>query len=218
LSIVGPSEIASRDQVGGNAGAITVRAQSMELDGWGIFDAGIFSEAVYGSTRGNAGDIAVTVADAITMRGRGRVETHTASVGDAGRVDISARSILLDATDGPGATGIYSNGDFFSSGNAQAIHIDVGDLVMLKGANIASISEWDGNAGTIDINAASITMKGLGEYTPIKTTSGVSPRATPERSPSTWPERSRSRALPRSHPIRSAQASQDHWTCGPIPS
>jgi hypothetical protein len=172
LSIVGPSEIASRDQVGGNAGAIKVSARSMELDGWGIFDAGIFSEAVYGSTRGNAGDIAVTVTDGITMRGRGRVETHTASVGNAGRVDIHARSILLDATDGPGSTGIYSDGDFFSSGNAQAIHIDVGDLTMIKGANIASISEWDGNAGTIDINAASITMKGLGEYTPIKTTVG----------------------------------------------
>jgi hypothetical protein len=179
LSVLGNAQIHS-DTIGtGNAGAIHVSADSIVIDGQGLafLPTGIFSNAAAG--KGNAGDVEVKAKGNVTLLDWGRISSDTASAGNAGRVHVQAKAISIDGRGddrthiGTGiviVTGIFSNADFGSSGNAGAVQLQISDSLLVRvGGSITAFSQDAGDSGTISIQAGSITMEGEGLRTSIHT-------------------------------------------------
>ena len=67
---------------------------------------------------GKAGDVNALVSNTLTIRNHGQITTKTFGSGDAGSIRITAGNIMLDRAGSPSFTGIGSETDFGSTGNA----------------------------------------------------------------------------------------------------
>lgn len=154
-----------------NTGQISVHAGSLLISGMGepSEGAGIRNYATKWSWDGSAGNVSVTVDDGIVMTDHGQISSTSQAYGDAGNVEISAKSLYIH---GHGSTtGIFST-TVPRSGNAGSISIDVaGSMELYQGAEVHAASYLSPErVGTIRIHAGSLTSDGMGAFTPIKTT------------------------------------------------
>lgn len=170
--------IATIALAGGDAGAIAVTAaRSVDIDGTGSTDlTGITSQANAGT--GNAGPITVT-AGKLALSGRGQIIGATGSAGAgglvsvvtdeltlvdgavtsgtfgagrAGGVDVAvAGNLLIDGRAGGAFTGIGSQANPGSSGNAGAVNVAAGNLTMLAGSEISSSAFASGQGGAVKV-------------------------------------------------------------------
>ncbi|KOR32497.1 hypothetical protein TI05_06880, partial [Achromatium sp. WMS3] len=120
VNISGAMQILNGGDVGsisfgqGNAGAVSVTADSLE-----ITNGGIWSAAEPGSTgRGNTVDVNVT--GLLQMSNNGYIETHTSGPGDAGSITVSAGSLSMD-----GSAIASANDTSGAAGNAGDVTVNV---------------------------------------------------------------------------------------------
>ncbi|MBP2293277.1 beta strand repeat-containing protein [Azospirillum rugosum] len=144
---------------GGNAGAVTVAAGSLTVDGVGANAfTGVSSDVEQGG-RGNAGTVSVTAAGPLTLVGGGQIRSISDDKGNAGAVSVSAGSLSMERGDAARPTGILS--DAYDIGNAGTIRVQTdGALRIGTGAWISSETYRSGNGGSIAVHAGSLGIEG----------------------------------------------------------
>jgi filamentous hemagglutinin family protein len=169
LSITGGGMISSQTLLSGNAGAVTVRAGSLAMDGKG---SGIFSEANPFSS-GHGGDIAVRVDGHLALANGALISSNTYSVGQGGTVTVAADSLSIDGQGGSQtgiisetydsrATGVPLGGSSYGeAGNVQVAAS--GKLELHNGGVISSSTFSQGKAGNVRVSTDTLRVDGVGE-------------------------------------------------------
>ena len=151
-----------------NGGDIIVKSKNMKIDGKGL-STGLSSENKFLSPA-DTGNIHVEVNDSLEITDGGMVSTSTQSEGNAGDIDLSAKTILID---GKGfAAGIYTSNEENSQGNSGKVTITASDnLTILNNGKISSHTFGQGEGGGISIHAGDLFIKDglLDEPTNIRT-------------------------------------------------
>ena len=124
----------------GNGGNIVVDVGRLTLT-----DGSAISSASFGS--GQGGDLTVAAADAISISGRSGLFSNALSIGDAGRLFVSAPTLTMD--DGRIQAGTGSG----SRGNAGGAEVRVEQLMLTGGAQIDSNTRGSGRGGDLSVVA-----------------------------------------------------------------
>ncbi|MBW4502917.1 MAG: filamentous hemagglutinin N-terminal domain-containing protein [Scytonema hyalinum WJT4-NPBG1] len=152
IQVAGPMVVKSAgilsDTVTDNAGKVSISANSLEIE-----SSGVFSRT---GKPGKVGEINLQVADSLEVRGTG-IGTVSFGNGDAGNINISANSFLLEGS----GIDTYTNEN--SRGNAGDINIRVADSLVIKYAGILSDTS-NSNAGNINISANSLQIEDSGVF------------------------------------------------------
>jgi len=171
----------------GNAGVIDISAsESVVIAGeadipiaFGVPLISQISTASDGS--GGAGPI-VLETERLVLRDGGRIIANTSGFGDAGDISISSNEIRIRGTD---STGMFPSGlsailgspGLPGVGNPTASGGDitlVSDRLLAQGgAEISVATQGLGNAGTIDIDVANVTLSGAGNLLPTRISASV---------------------------------------------
>jgi len=155
LTVANAGEIFSSNTAAGAGGRLSVDAGSLALDAQGSF--AIIGSQAFAASTAPAGAVTVRVRDAATLRAGALVSSSGSSGGAAGRVDLSAGSMLLDAQHGTAATGVQSNG-------GSALNVNVaGTLDIRNGAGITSASAATQPVAALQVQAARVRIDGGGD-------------------------------------------------------
>ncbi|WP_414518647.1 filamentous hemagglutinin N-terminal domain-containing protein [Nostoc sp. PCC 9305] len=170
LSLTNGGEVQSLTRGQGNAGNIIVDARdSVTIDGFGIqdeidrgslgklfiiFTSGIFSSAEE-EARGSAGNILIRAGNQVSLKPYGFIasDVSPSAVGNAGNIEITTNSLLLDNADIRTAT--------FGQGNAGNITIKAGDRISLDNDGTISSAvaqKANGNGGNTNITTGSLFL------------------------------------------------------------
>jgi filamentous hemagglutinin family protein len=133
----------------GNAGKITINANSLWIE-----DSGVLGDAIR-TAAGQAGEINLNVAGSVVIKRTG-ITTNTFGTGNAGKISINANSFRVENT------GIISNPEGNSTGKAGEININVALLEVTKRAGISTSTDTQVDAGKIDIRANSFLLESSG--------------------------------------------------------
>ncbi len=154
-------EISSDTLSDGEAGSVTVTAGSLLIDrADSALSTGISSDAAT-DAGGDAGAVQVMVAGQLLLVGGAVISSDTWSEGDAGSVTVTAGSLLIDNAASGSFTGISSDANFGSGGNAGEVRVSVSDqLRLVAGAEISSSTFSDGNAGSVTVDAGDLQLVG----------------------------------------------------------
>ena len=152
----------------GDAGNIVIHAGELIMSGQGGDRiTGIASSAEPGS-QGHAGEIELSVAGTMQVLDGASVSTATFDRGNAGRIVINARELVVHNMDSERFTGITSQANPDSRGHGGAVEIIVDDLMqVLDGAVISSSTFAQGDAGEVDIHAGNLIIDGKGQWAGI---------------------------------------------------
>jgi filamentous hemagglutinin family protein len=169
LNVVDGGQINCLSTAGlGAGGNITINSQSLNVNGDGVLGPDFFSPATQISTAtgdmfngggaGKGGDIVIHTGS-FTLVDSAQILSATYDFGDAGKIDITASSILIDPMLSPIAQ-ISANSQVFTGtgGNAGGISINTGTLEMKNSALIVATTFDSGQAGRVGINAQSIDL------------------------------------------------------------
>ncbi|MDZ4872739.1 MAG: hypothetical protein CLLPBCKN_002135 [Chroococcidiopsis cubana SAG 39.79] len=147
----------------GNGGTIDIKAGTLSLTGGSQIVAAVDGTADNGliGGRGNSGRIVIDVRDAFSASGRNSSDNFSGvyttvgagAVGNGGSIDLKARTLSLD--DGAGI-----NASTSGAGNAGSISLQIDNTAQLNNSFIFSRvgSRAEGNGGTIDIKARSLSL------------------------------------------------------------
>ena len=126
------------------------------------FFTGIGSQANPGST-GNAGTVSVS-AGTLSITNSGLISSSTSASGNGGSVTVSvAGGLTIDGAMTPFFTGITSQANPGSTGNAGTVSISAGTLSITNGGEISSSTFGFGNGGDVDVTVADgVTLSGTG--------------------------------------------------------
>jgi len=171
LQVTNIGSISSDTYAKGNGGNISIETGSMFLQGLGeIYRTGISSNAEYGSS-GNAGSITIISHNEIEIHNGARISSSTFSEGNAGNLSINANSMLLDGSGSVFNSGIFTDAQQDSLGDAGTINIDINrQLTLLSNSKVGSSTYSVGDAGTIKIAAENILIDSQN----IDSSSGIS--------------------------------------------
>ncbi|MFK7895358.1 MAG: filamentous hemagglutinin N-terminal domain-containing protein [Myxococcota bacterium] len=140
---------------GGDGGIISISGQELSLTENGR----ILSEVREGAGRG--GSISIDV-DRLIATADGRIDSSTRGTGDGGDISILAsESVLLSGqvTDGT-FSGVSTLSQADGTGNAGRITIETPELSIEDGARVTTTALASGDAGTLDLRADVIKMRG----------------------------------------------------------
>lgn len=140
----------------GDAGAVGVKAATIEMTGGGEFVTQIASSALL-PQGGRSGDVTIE-AGQLTLAANANIYADSFSdQGDAGRVTVAAGSIVLD---GRGlATGLRSH-NWGADGAAGTVQVTAGDLTVRDGAGISAGTFGNGRSGSIQVSAQTLLIDG----------------------------------------------------------
>ncbi len=154
----------------GEAGDVSLVTNQLLIDGqnFNLFSTGVLSNAERGSS-GNAGSVLTTANNSIELFKGGTIGSSTFGHGNAGNVFVDAGSLTID---GQGfnlfATGILSNAEFGSNGNAGTIIVTVDETIALSNiGQISSNSFTNKDAGTIFVESNQLFIDGQSNKTGI---------------------------------------------------
>jgi filamentous hemagglutinin family protein len=167
LTLVNGGQIMSISTTGQGAGGnINVSAQSITLNGQGAVDenfspstqiATSTGDLFAGGGPGRGGDIVIKTGS-LDLENSAQISSASFGAGNAGRIDITASSIHMDAQFST-ITQISANAQRSDgTGNAGDIVVNTGSLDMLNGATFFAASSGSGTAGQIDIQAHTINL------------------------------------------------------------
>ncbi|AFZ35389.1 filamentous hemagglutinin family outer membrane protein [Stanieria cyanosphaera PCC 7437] len=161
LSLINGGRISASTFGQGNAGLITINdsdtifidGENSQGDSSGIFN-GVGTNAV-----GDAGGINITTAN-LNLTNGGVVNASTFERGNAGLITINASdTIFIDGENSQGdSSGIFNGVDTDAVGNAGGINITTANLNLTNGGVINVSSFGQGNAGSIVVEANSLTL------------------------------------------------------------
>jgi filamentous hemagglutinin family protein len=154
LSLINGGQISSSALSSSDGGTIKVSAGRLLIDGQSSNTVtGIFSAALSGT--GNAGDVAVTATQNLSLVNGGQISSDTLLSGNAGSVKVSASSMDIDGA----GSGVFSEAKILSRGHGGDIDISVsGKLALSHGALISSSTFSSGKAGTVTVKADSLSI------------------------------------------------------------
>jgi filamentous hemagglutinin family protein len=140
----------------GDAGAVGVKAATIEMTGGGDFVTQIASSALQPQS-GHSGDVTVQ-ARQLTLASNANIYADSFSdQGNAGRVTIAADSVVLD---GRGlATGIRSH-NWGQDGAAGTVQVTAKDLTVRDGASLTAGTFGNGRSGSIRVSASTLLIDG----------------------------------------------------------
>lgn len=134
----------------GNAGNIIINTKNISTDG------GFISSGTQGEAEGNAGNINLTT-DFMTSVNQSSLTSSSIGKSNAGDITINARNLV--SLDGLSSITVNNPQDQ-AAGNAGNVNIKAGLLNLTNGANISSGTSGTGNSGNITINADNISLDG----------------------------------------------------------
>jgi len=135
----------------GAAGDVAIYAASLRVDN-SFIGANSRRDA---TESGDAGAITVH-ADRIEFINEGRIFNGSDGMGDGGEIDVTARTIIADATVDHLAdfhTGISASANAGSSGSGGDITVTANQITLINGAEITSITRGEGDGGNVVIVA-----------------------------------------------------------------
>jgi len=139
LSIADFGGISSSTYALGKAGAVSVNAGSIAIDGKGnLGHTGIASDAREGSA-GNAGTVDVTAQGALSITRAGAISSTTFGAGNAGAVVVSGSTLLVDGA----GSGIYAAALAGTSGQTGNVVVTASDNLTISnggGINIGNLA------------------------------------------------------------------------------
>ncbi|MBL8482257.1 MAG: hypothetical protein JNJ60_08685, partial [Rhodocyclaceae bacterium] len=145
MSMTNTAAVSSDTYSSGNAGSVTVRAQTLVMDA----DANISSDA---RSDGNGGRVDVGVTGDLIMSRRANITSNALAFGDAGNVLVSAGSLSMDAES-------HISSDSSGVGNAGTVDVQVaGALVMTDSSAISSNDRSSGRAGDVSVRAGALSL------------------------------------------------------------
>jgi len=168
LNILNLGQINSLSTAGlGASGNININAGSIRLDGGGLVDENFIpatgiststGDLFNGGGTGKGGDIIIKTGS-LELFNSAQISAATFGLGNAGRIDITASSILLDALLVTTTRINASSEPFFGpAGNAGDILINTGTFEMRNAATTVAASNGEGNAGQVQINAQTVNL------------------------------------------------------------
>jgi filamentous hemagglutinin family protein len=176
LRVMNGGQVSASVLGAGNAGNLTVKAQTIELEG-GIApfgSSGLFNNVVNRTARGQGGLLQVKTKELMIREGA-RISVSTSGIGNAGQLDIQAESIDLVGRSSFGLSGLFARG---STGNGGNLTVQSDRLRVVDGAQIAVSTSGIGNAGNLAVMAKDIELVGIGSTAPSGLFASVSPRAS----------------------------------------
>lgn len=140
------ARVSASSQSSGPAGRLEITAREVTVRGGPAGAAIVLAEA---QGDGDAGDLVVRT-DALELLDGGALTATTTSTGDAGDIDVAARSILISGAE----TGMFAqNSGGGNAGDAGSVSIDVGDSMRVEnGGEISVASLENGIAGDVRIS------------------------------------------------------------------
>jgi filamentous hemagglutinin family protein len=150
LAVTNGAQLNTSTRNEGNAGDITINVRDQVLfSGGGLARTAVNKEAI-----GNGGDIQITAGSVVLSSG-GSLNSLTAGTGKAGNVIINARdTVLVDRQNSVNdITGIDANLLEDAKGQGGNISISTGSLSLKNGATFQTVTNGEGNAGAITIDA-----------------------------------------------------------------
>ena len=167
LNLLNGGQINSLSTLGlGVGGNISVNAQSLRVDGGGLVDENFVPLTQISTSTGDlfsgggpakGGDIVLQVGS-LEVANSAQISSASFGEGDAGRIDITALSIRLDALLTTVAQISANTQQIEGGGNAGDIVIRTGSLEMHNGATMFAASFGTGQAGRVDLGAGSISL------------------------------------------------------------
>ncbi|MBC3918774.1 filamentous hemagglutinin N-terminal domain-containing protein [Undibacterium sp. CY18W] len=166
--------ISSSTRFIGNAGAVRVDAAAIDINGKGQA-TGIYSDAGT-QAQGNAGSVDVNVSGKLSLTDGGQISSATISysTGSAGAVKVIAGSLDMDGkptqmvdagSDRPApVTGILSSANAgdeytrYSVGNAGTVNVNASSITMRNAAQISSSAFAKGKAGAVNVSGGIIDI------------------------------------------------------------
>ena len=137
---------------GNGGGTVLIRSGRLLVD-----QSSILADTL-GNTNGARKGIDIAVTEDIRHTRGGFITAGSFGAGDAGNVQITARSLHVD---GAGALSVIGAGTFMGGGRAGNLRIDVGTLTLMNGAMIDSSAFASGRGGTVTVTATdAITLAG----------------------------------------------------------
>ena len=163
LQIINGGEISSDTYGLGKAGSVSVTAGSILIDGQnGPSFTGISSDSNNDNQGGNAGDVTVTIRGLGKIVGEGAISSDTCGSGNAGRVNVSARRLVINGGGSDDPT--YISSDTLNEkqgGQAGDVNVTVQRSARLvNGAEISSDTSGLGNAGNVTLSAGTLVIDG----------------------------------------------------------
>lgn len=145
----------------GNAGDVTVAAASLNINGGPAGVATGISSVTTGT--GSTGTVSVMVAGPITLSNGGSMSSSSYAIasGNAGDVNVEAGSLSIDAGTSTVRTGIGSDAQSLTGGNAGQVHVETtGATTLSNGGEIVSQAFGAGSAGDLTVAAGSLSITG----------------------------------------------------------
>jgi filamentous hemagglutinin family protein len=145
------AHISSGTDTPGNAGSVTIKADSLDLDGGGQEFTFISTDTFL---EGRGGDVLIDV-KSLTLTGLGYISADTRNDGQAGTVTVKAGDLAL-------RSGGFISSQSLGSGNAGTISVTAGKMTILgeTGAQsyVTSTTFGAGRAGDIRLRAGSLSI------------------------------------------------------------
>jgi filamentous hemagglutinin family protein len=175
LTIQNGALISSNSNAQGNGGAVTINTNTLHLDGKNTTAfTGIAANA---TSSGQAGQVNVQ-ATSVNIESGAEINSSTFAQGNANAVTLVTQDLTIDGKNNTaGATGIGSNANPNSQGNAGNINVTANTIHLINGGEINSSTSGLGNAGHVQVAAKSIAIDGQNNQTQVtgihSDTSGV---------------------------------------------
>jgi filamentous hemagglutinin family protein len=167
LNLLNGGQINSLSPAGrGASGNIQVSAESIRLDGGGLVDASFNPKTQISTASGDlasgggaakGGDIVIQTGS-LELVNSAQISSATYGAGNAGRIEIEASSVRLDALLTTPTQIVANSQRSTSVGNAGDILIRTESLDLVNGATILAASFGSGRAGLLDIKAESVNI------------------------------------------------------------
>lgn len=149
IQVLDSSEISSSTSSEGNAGSVTIEADSLLVSGQGTRVA---SETF---AQGDAGQLVLDIGE-LEVRDRALVSSTTIGSGLGGSISLTADTIVLD--NGSLASGTVSEAP--GAGDGGSLAVTAGDIQILNGGLMTVSTRSTGDGGSVSVDADSITIEG----------------------------------------------------------
>lgn len=161
LLVADGAQISSGTFGSGNAGTLTVKAQTVKLIGGSRVagSSGLFTPVAPEAT-GNGGNLVIKT-DNLLINNGAQAFANTFGFGNAGNIQLNATNIqLIGASRGGIPSGIFANSESDTQGAGGNITIDTQNLYVADGARMAVSTFNSKNGGTLTVKAKDIELVG----------------------------------------------------------
>jgi filamentous hemagglutinin family protein len=166
---------------GGRAGKVDIKVRdAISIDGKsnGVVSSGILANVVSGGV-GPGGDLSIT-AGSLSLTNGGALSAITTGRGNAGNINVTVRdAVLLDGRTDEG-TGIFTTVDPLGVGNGGTINLRARSLSILGDATLAADTNGQGQGGNINLDVKDTLLLSGGKTTPTGESSRITLGVLPQ--------------------------------------